>query len=184
MKPDLNSFVMGDPNKCIGCRSCEVACAAAHREDNTGATIGTMDTPIIPRLFFIKNKNAAMEIQCRHCEDAPCANSCPAGAITEVDGSIVIDDKACIGCKTCSLVCPVGAIDLLPRYVGKVVNGGIDRKLTIMAYKCDMCKEAGGTPNCIKACPKDALKIATPKEDKTDRNVKAVLGLLNLNKNL
>lgn len=183
MKPDLNSFVIGDPNKCIGCRSCEVACAAVHRKDNSGATVGTMDTPITPRLFFIKNKDAAMRIQCRHCEDAPCANSCPAEAITQVDGSIVINEKACIGCKTCTIVCPVGAINLLPRFESEDMNGGIDRKLRIMAYKCDLCKEEGGTPNCVKACPKDALKISTPREDKRDRNIKAVLGLLELNKN-
>lgn len=184
MKRDLNSFVIGDPNKCIGCRSCEVACAAVHRDNTAGATVGTMDTPITPRLFFIKSKDAAMRIQCRHCEDAPCANSCPAGAITQVDGSIVIDDKACIGCRTCTLVCPVGAINLLPRFENEEVTGGIDRKLRIMAYKCDLCKEAGGTPNCVKACPKDALKVATPREDKRDRNIKAVLELLEFNKNL
>lgn len=32
MKPDLNSFVMVDPDKCVGCRACEIACAAKHRE--------------------------------------------------------------------------------------------------------------------------------------------------------
>lgn len=184
MKPDLNSFVIGDPNKCIGCRSCEVACAAVHRGDNSGKTVGTMDTPITPRLFFIKSKEAAMAIQCRHCEDAPCANSCPAQAIKQVDGSIVIDDKLCIGCKTCTLVCPVGAINLLPKFEPKEVTGGIDRKLRIMAYKCDLCVEQGGTPNCVKACPKDALTIATPKEQKKDRNIKAVLGLLEFNQNV
>jgi len=68
MKPNLNSFVIGDPKKCIGCRSCEVACAVAHSENNTGLTVGTMESPIIPRLFYLKNNNSVMEVQCRHCE--------------------------------------------------------------------------------------------------------------------
>ena len=66
MKPDLNSFVIGDPNKCIPCRSCEVSCAAVHRENNTGSTVGTMDENITPRLFFVKSKDISSIIQCRH----------------------------------------------------------------------------------------------------------------------
>lgn len=184
MKPDLNSFVIGDPNKCIGCRSCEVSCAAVHRENNAGLTVGNLDAPITPRLYFVKSQDTSSIIQCRHCEDAPCASACPAEAIKQVDGSIIIDEKACIGCKTCSLVCPIGAIDLFPRQVSEVVNGGVDRKLMIMAYKCDLCKDHGDTPSCVKACPKDALKLATLSEDKVDRNVKAALGLLELRKKL
>lgn len=103
MKPDTNSLVIGDPKKCIGCKCCEVACAVAHREDNAGLTVGTMDSPIIPRLFYIKNNNS--------------------------------------------------------------VNGGINRKSSVMTYKCDMCKETGGILSCIKACPKDALTVADLKEN-------------------
>lgn len=183
MKPDLNSFVIADPNKCVGCRACEVACAAVHRENHEGATVGTMDSTILPRLFLVKNKEIVMPIQCRHCEDAPCASACPVGAIVQKDGSIVVNEKACIGCKTCSLVCPVGAVDLLPRYESETVTGGIDSKLKVVAYKCDLCKETGGTPSCVRACPKDALKVAEPKEDKKDRNIRAALGLLQINEN-
>lgn len=182
MKQDLNAFVIGDPSKCIGCRSCEVACAAVHREDNTGCTIGTMEAPITPRLYYVKDKDMVMTVQCRHCEDSPCVSSCPVKAIKVEEGGVYVDDKACIGCKTCALVCPVGAIGLQPKAEGYVVTGNVDRKVKLMAFKCDLCKEAGGTPNCIKACPKEALKLADPKEYKKDRNIKAVLELLEFNK--
>ena len=26
----MNNFIVADPNKCIGCRTCEIACALAH----------------------------------------------------------------------------------------------------------------------------------------------------------
>ena len=61
MKPDLNSFVMVDPDKCVGCRACEIACAAKHRgKNNQGHTIGTMNGIVTPRRFLVKNKVASV----------------------------------------------------------------------------------------------------------------------------
>ncbi|OAA91510.1 4Fe-4S dicluster domain-containing protein [Clostridium coskatii] len=184
MKPEFNSFVIADPDKCIGCRSCEIACAAKHREDTQGKTIGTMNNKVTPRLFFVKNKGNVMPVQCRHCEDAPCLNACPVNAIVEKDGSIIINESACIGCQTCTIVCPVGAVSLLPRTQGKVVTGGIQVKVRAAAYKCDLCKEEGGEPACVKECPKEALRLVDPREDKKDRSVKAAMELLSINANL
>ena len=39
-----------------------------------------------------------------------CAESCPAGAITEGDTQFVIDANVCISCGTCAAGCPVDAI--------------------------------------------------------------------------
>lgn len=184
MKADLNSFVIADPSKCIGCRSCEVACAASHRDKDAGFTVGTMDTPIVPRLYLVKEEKVVMPIQCRHCEDAPCANACPVNAIEQDDGSIRVNESACIGCKTCMLVCPVGAVDLLPRYDKKQSGAAFEGKAKLVAHKCDLCKENGGTPACVKACPKEALKLAVPRDEKKDRNIKAALGLLDFNSDI
>ena len=180
MKPELNSFVIVDAEKCTGCRSCEVACAASHRDDNSNFTIGNMDTPIVPRLFLVKDKEECATVQCRQCEDAPCAASCPTGAIKNDDGCITMDQAKCISCKTCTLVCPVGAIGFLPNFESAAVTGGIDRKPKSIAYKCDLCSSIGQEPNCIKVCPNDALKIATPEEDVNERRNKAVSDLLEL----
>ncbi|MEN2256515.1 4Fe-4S binding protein [Paraclostridium benzoelyticum] len=30
----MNCFVISDPNKCIGCRTCSIACVVAHSEEN------------------------------------------------------------------------------------------------------------------------------------------------------
>ncbi|MDW8802847.1 4Fe-4S dicluster domain-containing protein [Clostridium sp. A1-XYC3] len=188
MKTTPNSFVIANSNKCIGCKACEVACFTVHNENNNVvATVGTVTTPIIPRLYVIKGESYAMPIQCRHCEDAPCANVCPVNAIKQEDNTIVIDEKACIGCKTCLMACPFGAIDLLPQYEdGKEVfqinlkkqgQDGLRNAVKTIAYKCDLCKDSG-EPACINACPQKALTLITPVSEKKSRNRAAALSLL------
>ena len=89
MKTTPNSFVIANSNKCIGCKVCEVACFTVHnKNNNVVATVGTVTTPIIPRLNVIKGEDFAMPIQCRQCEDAPCANVCPVSAIRQEDNTI------------------------------------------------------------------------------------------------
>ncbi len=111
----LNSFVLANPKKCIGCKVCEVACAVAHRSEEL-KTVGNMDVPIMPRLYLVRIADVTMPIQCRHCEDAPCANICPVSAITQIDNKIIINEEKCIGCKSCMIACPFGAIELAAAY--------------------------------------------------------------------
>lgn len=184
MNKNLNAYVVADPSKCIGCRACEVACFTVHNENNNvGYTVGTVTTPVIPRLNLVRGEDFKMPIQCRHCEDAPCANSCTAGAIKQVDDVIYIDEDVCIGCKTCLLACPFGAIELLPQYKG----GNPVAQLVLedgkkVAYKCDLCKGLDEQA-CVKACPEDALRLIMPVKDQRDKQTKAALGLLEIVKN-
>lgn len=39
-----------------------------------------------------------------------CAGVCPVGAISEGDGTFVIDEGTCIDCGSCADGCPVGVI--------------------------------------------------------------------------
>ena len=52
MSTNLNAFIMADPNKCIGCKVCEVACSVAHA-DKEAITVGMIDTPLITRLYLV-----------------------------------------------------------------------------------------------------------------------------------
>ena len=129
-----------------------------------------------------------MPIQCRHCEDAPCAQVCPVAAITQTKGNIIIDESGCIGCKTCLMACPFGAIEFVPVYKdGQVViqnlqvetEDGLMEKEMIVASKCDLCTGHAAGPACVIACPEKALVMVVPKLEKKKRNVDAAINLMN-----
>ena len=187
MNTKLNSFVAADPRKCIGCKACELTCAVVH-SDNKGKTVGTVETPIMPRLFLVKTAEVTMPIQCRHCEDAPCANVCPVQAINQVDNKILVNTEACVGCKTCMMACPFGAIDLVPKYKdGQIVTqnalmceseDGLTEKGVVLAHKCDLCVDQPNGPACVRVCPEKALELIIPKQVKRKRSVEAAANFL------
>ena len=50
--------------------------------------------------------------QCWHCAQAPCVEVCPAGAMRRDAGTglVWVDASRCVGCWTCVLACPFGAV--------------------------------------------------------------------------
>ena len=127
---------------CLGCHLCEYNCAFANSglKDMTYALKGR---PLFPRIHVEEGNRITYAVSCRHCEDPICVRSCIAGAISKEDGVVKIDRKRCVGCRTCVLVCPFGA--LLP---------GEDGVMT----KCELCTEnAVDMPACVKGCPNRAI---------------------------
>ena len=53
MNTSLNLFVVADPKKCIGCKVCEVACAATHAAP-ASKTVGALVSPLLPRLYLVR----------------------------------------------------------------------------------------------------------------------------------
>ncbi|TFH36261.1 MAG: 4Fe-4S dicluster domain-containing protein, partial [Dehalococcoidia bacterium] len=81
---------------------------------------------------------------CRHCVDAACIDACITGAMhwDEQAGYVLLDLDKCIGCGTCTLVCPLGAVHI-DRQTGKAV-------------KCDGCHDRD-VPRCVSVCPNGSL---------------------------
>ena len=166
----MNRFIIADPKKCIGCRTCEIACVVAHSPDNNASTI----TPeqFHPRLSVMKSFAVSTPILCHQCEDAPCENSCPNGAIVTGSHGVQVMASHCIGCKTCMLVCPFGAMNM----VEQTSHGSMVRA---QAHKCDLCHSREAGPACIEVCPTKALKLVTPMALETlqrDRQLRAARG--------
>ena len=192
-KKSLNRFVVADQSKCIGCRLCEMACAMAHTPGGRPRTVGSLANPVQPRLHLMLQPGGCVPVQCRHCEDAPCANACQVSAIVQKNGTIFVDGDRCMGCKTCMLACPFGAMDLVPVFKhGLPVAQGFSRegegaeeegfKQRYVASKCDLCMEAG-EPACVAVCPRKALTIIVPQEHRARRMRDAALGLATVAKN-
>lgn len=165
MKQHLNSFVLADPQKCTGCRVCEIACAVAHSEHDH-KTVGTMDQPLIPRLYLVQTDQSTMPVQCRHCEDAPCLRSCPVSIFSREENQISANEEYCIGCKSCLLACPFGAIEL----GGSSQNNPMHR---VIANKCDLCSGHASGPACVASCPSQALRIVDWADERKRKQIAA-----------
>ncbi|OEU65198.1 MAG: oxidoreductase [Desulfovibrio sp. S3730MH75] len=192
MSSSLSNFIAADSEKCIGCKLCEIACSQAH-SGSTAFTAGALTSPILPRLYVVQTPEITVPVQCRHCEDAPCANCCPVSAISRKNGAILVENKLCVGCKTCMLACPFGAIELLPMYEnGKPVmqpvlceenETSVDEAPMLFAGKCDLCTDRAKGPACIEICPEKALSLIDPARMKRARKIKAAMSFLNTSQN-
>ena len=151
----MKSMIVVNVDKCLGCRSCEMACAVEHSPSRE-LYQAIHETPA-PRARVSVEQGAdfAVPLQCRQCEDAPCVEICPADALhrADKDSPVVIDHDRCIGCKWCLLACPFGVISLDSE--GRTI------------IKCDQCferVERGELPACVAACPTGALLLKSLEE--------------------
>ena len=127
---------------CLGCHLCEYNCAFANSGESSMVR-ALKDKPIHPRIHIEGDDKIAYAVSCRHCTDPICVKSCIAGALQVQDGTVCIDHEKCVGCFTCILVCPYGALT-------RDENGAMQ--------KCELClKNAGGVPACVAGCPNQAI---------------------------
>jgi len=141
-----------DLERCIGCFGCEVSCKLEH------------DLPVGPRRMRVmqvgpkeaggKLMTLYLPMNCMHCEKPACVEVCPTGAMQKrSDGIVFVDEKVCIGCKSCIIACPSGS----PQYNAK----------TGKVTKCDYCMErvdAGLWPSCATKCAMKALSFGNINE--------------------
>jgi Fe-S-cluster-containing dehydrogenase component/formate-dependent nitrite reductase membrane component NrfD len=129
-----------DLRKCIGCHACTIACKAEH-DIPVGVNrcwVKTVEKGTFPdtqRLFF--------PVLCNQCEEAPCMNICPTGALYKRrDGIVDLNGDSCIGCRACMVACPYDQLFIDPN--------------TRTAEKCNFCAnriENKLQPACVSVCP-------------------------------
>lgn len=135
-----------DMGACIGCHSCEVACA---EQNGLPADVSWRRVGEIEGGSFPDTKRMHISMACNHCLEPACLQGCPTGAYTKLDNGIVVhhaDD--CIGCQYCTWNCPYSVPAFQP-----------DRRIVT---KCDMCSrrlEVGLESACVAACPTKAIGI-------------------------
>lgn len=140
----MNRLIVADARECIGCRACEVACVVEHQDGWP-----QQRSDFLPRIRVIFNGEHSSAVTCKHCLNAPCVQSCPVNALHYDNAVIQLDSARCIGCKSCLVACPFGAIDL-------VVSG---HEKGVAAQKCDLCHSSENGPACVAHCPTKALRV-------------------------
>jgi NADPH-dependent glutamate synthase beta subunit-like oxidoreductase len=141
--------LMINQDDCNGCHSCEVACKQEH-----GLGVG-------PRVIRVIEKAPLfVPLFCHHCENAPCAMSCPEDAITKDPLEVVLHNpEKCNGCNAvpgksgaekqqtspCKANCP--ARNDVQGFVGLATKGKFDRAIQLI-------KETSPFPAvCGRVCP-------------------------------
>jgi formate dehydrogenase iron-sulfur subunit len=135
-----------DMGACIGCHSCEVACAEQNGLPVEAAwrRVGEIEGGTYP-----ETKRFYLSMACNHCLEPACLEGCPTQAYEKLANGIVAHNADdCIGCQYCTWNCPYSVPVFQP-----------DRKIVT---KCDMCKprlDAGELPACVGACPTHAIGV-------------------------
>jgi len=167
-----------NPERCIGCHACEMACEQAH------GGISNIKVQCAP-------------VFCRHCEVPPCVTACYRNAIEMRNGKILLIKDLCTNCGICVFACPFGAImtTTITRQIepGKKAHSAVPchsetrsaeephtehekpkrsladarddtprERQIILVHKCDGCLEragaSGARPACAATCPSGAIE--------------------------
>ena len=132
-----------DPDKCVGCYACHIACLDAHHDvEDVDAKSHRTGKKVVKNQF---EKNICPG--CAHC--GICIKACPVLAIYKdpKTGFVLTDKEKCIGCHACEKVCPKD-----------VIHFDKDGKME----KCDGCIERireGREPACVRVCFPGAITL-------------------------
>ncbi len=140
----MEKVLQVDIEKCVGCRTCEVACSLKNAGESN---------PTRSRIRVIRYEKTGLfhnyvPMVCQQCSNPLCMEACPVNSISRntETGALEVDPDTCVGCRVCSMACPIGGVSIDPA--------------TDVAFKCDLC---GGDPECVKYCYPEAIEYV-PKD--------------------
>ncbi len=158
-----------DLRKFLGCKTCTIACNIENSVLTTRTWNIVLDTiqgtyPDFKRRFLPR--------PCMHCQKHPCVEVCPTGAYYEQKegGIVLVDQRKCIGCRTCMTACPYEARVfnwekpekmLTENPVMPVRQKGVVEKCTFCAHKLQQAHKKDlqvGTTRAIR----DNKKVVSP----------------------
>ena len=162
MAKSVSKSVLIDLTRCIGCRSCQVACKEWNERSVKPTTMtGNFTNPTelnsecYTRIKFVEQEKETLPVwnfvkdQCLHCKTPACASVCPVEALKKTEaGPVTHTFSRCIGCRYCMLACPF----YIPKYEWE--------KAVPWVRKCTFCSDriaAGLIPACVKVCPTNTM---------------------------
>jgi Fe-S-cluster-containing dehydrogenase component len=149
-----------DATKCVGCKSCMVACNQANDLAPDTRTDGLHQAPAAVNSFtknIIKlyrtadgSDHSYFKQQCMHCADPGCMAACMFGGLRKdkETGIVWWNGSLCVGCRYCEIACPF--------HIPAFTWDGFNPKIT----KCELCRERLGKglqPGCTTVCPTQAV---------------------------
>ena len=155
--------ILYDSTRCVGCQSCEIACAEAYGfpspEDYPEAGVvrkTSTSQRVVINAFETSMGEQYMRTSCNHCSSPACASACLTKAMLKTEeGPVIWREDKCMGCRSCMIACPFNA----PKFEYDSPNPKIQ--------KCRMCYEKlqeGTMPECVSACPAEAMLFGTRRE--------------------
>ena len=129
----------------MGCGLCQVYCKTQHSVSKDILKAFKKESPRpVSRVRVERKAEVCFSLQCRHCDEPWCVYSCLTGAMHRdaATGMVVADRNKCMGCWTCIVACPNGAL-----------TRDFDNKVVA---KCDLCPGLD-IPACVANCPNEAL---------------------------
>lgn len=155
--------VLVDTTLCLGCRSCEYACAEANGLPEPTDDDSVFDTErkrsevqwTVVNRYETEGGEVYVKKQCMHCLQPACATACLTKAMLKTEqGPVVWRANKCMGCRFCMISCPFDG----PKFE---YHSAVPR-----LRKCGMCLDRlrnGEQPACVENCLGDDALVFGPR---------------------